>query len=111
MCKHPRVSAHHLALGGTAALLLALLGLGLSLQLGYRRGAARWPHHALYFAVVAGTLVSALLAWTSGARAWALLPAALLLLGMPCTRPGTPGHWRLAVLAAAAYALGLWGAW
>lgn len=105
------MDAHRSALVVTGALLLALLALGLSLQLGYRRGAARWPHHALYFAVVAGTGVAAALTWRAGAAAWALLPALALLLTMPRTRPGTAGHWQRALVCALAYALGAWGAW
>ncbi|WP_240741815.1 hypothetical protein [Deinococcus sp. KSM4-11] len=111
MCKHPGMDAHRLSLTVTGALLLLLLALGLSLQLGYRRNAARWPHHALYFAVVAGTGLAALLTLTAGRRWWALLPALVLLLGMPRTRPGRSAHWRLALAAALAYALGSWGAW
>ncbi|WP_412028498.1 hypothetical protein [Deinococcus yunweiensis] len=111
MCKHPGMELHRALLTVTGGLLLVLMALGLSLQLGYRRTAARWPHHALYFAVVAGTAVSALLGWRAGAAALALLPALALLLAMPLTRPGRAGHWRLAVLVLTAYVLGTWGAW
>lgn len=95
----------------TAALLLALLLLGLSLQRGWRWGVARWMHHALFFAVCVGVALSAGLSWRAGERGWALLPALGLLLLMPRTRPGQPGHWQLALGCAAAYGLGLWGAW
>ncbi|MFC4639636.1 hypothetical protein [Deinococcus hohokamensis] len=110
------MGAAHLSLGLTAALLLALLVLGVSLQLGWTHGRqgralARWPHHALFFLVVLGTAVSALLAARAGDRAWALLPALGLLLAMPRTRPGQAGHWRLALGCALAYGLGAWAAW
>ena len=100
------MEATHWSLGVTGALLVLLLGLGLSLQLGWRRGQARWPHHALFFAVCAGTALTAFLAWRAGGRGWALLPALALLLSMPATRPGRAGHWRLALLGAAAFVLG-----
>ncbi|EYB69758.1 hypothetical protein DEIPH_ctg002orf0087 [Deinococcus phoenicis] len=108
--------AAHLALLVTAALLALLLLLGLRLQVGGRRGApgarlARWPHHALFFAVCVGVLLSAGLSAWAGARGWALLPALALLLLMPRTRPGRADHWRLALVCAAAFGLGLWGAW
>jgi hypothetical protein len=111
MCKHPGMDAHRLVLAVTGALLLALMALGLSLQLGFRRHAARWPHHALYFVVILGTAGAAALAWRTGAAFWALAPALALLLGMARTRPGAAGHWRLALAAAAAYVLGAWRAW
>lgn len=101
------VGASHLALLVTAALLALLLGLGLSLQLGWRRDLARWPHHALFFAVCVGTALSAGLS----RRGWALLPALALLLLMPRTRPGRAGHWRLGLACAAVYGLGAWAAW
>jgi hypothetical protein len=103
--------AHHLALTGTALLLLALLLLGLSLQLNWRKTALRWPHHALFFAVCAGVLLSGGLALGAGSRGWALLPALALLLLMPRTRPGKAGHWRLALACALAFAGGMWAAW
>jgi cytochrome b561 len=115
------MSAAHLSLGLTAGLLLALLALGLSLQLGAdragpgrphsRRARARWPHHALFCLVVSGTALSGMRAARAGARGWALLPALALLLAMPRTRPGQAKHWRLALLCALAYTLGAWGAW
>ena len=111
MCQHPGVSALHLTLLTTGALLVTLLGLGLSLQLGWRRDRARWPHHALFFAVCAGTGLALALALLGGGRWWALLPALILLLGMTRTRPGRPGHWRLALLCAVAYGLGAALAW
>ncbi|MDO4264641.1 MAG: hypothetical protein Q4C67_10635 [Deinococcus sp.] len=101
---------HHLALLLTAALLLALLGLGLGLQL-RRFAVARAWHHRLYFAVVVGVALSGLLAWRAG-DAWLwLLPALSLLLLMPLTKPGRGGHWRLALACALAFGLGLWRAW
>lgn len=105
------VGASHVALLVTAALLVLLLGLGLSLQLGWRRNQARWPHHALFFAVCVGTALSAGLSWWAGGRGWTLLPALALLLLMPRTRPGQASHWRLALVCAAVYGLGVWGAW
>ena len=107
------MAPHRLALGLTAGLLLALLGLGLSLQLGWRRDSpgkrlARWPHHALFFAVCAGVLVSAGLA---GRRGLWLLPALLLLLTMPRTRPGRADHWQRALACALAFGVGLWAVW
>ena len=110
------MSAAGLALGVTVllwvtgALLALLMGLGLSLQLGYGRGRARWPHHALFFAVCAGVLVSGVLAALAGRRWWALLPALGLLLAMPRPRPGSPAHWRLALACAVAFVVGAWGA-
>ncbi|MFC4427418.1 hypothetical protein [Deinococcus navajonensis] len=105
------MSAVHLSLSLNATLLVGLLAFGLSLQLGRGRRRARWPHHALYFLVVVGTALSALLAAVDGGRGWALLPALGLLLTMPRTRPGQAGHWRLALLCALAYTLGAWAAW
>ena len=99
---------HHLALGLTAGLLLALLGLGLSLQVGWRRDAARWPHHALFFAVCAGVLVSGVLA---GRRGLWLFPALALLLSMTRTQPGRANHWQRALACALAFGVGAWGAW
>ncbi|MCY1702562.1 hypothetical protein [Deinococcus sp. SL84] len=101
---------HHLALLLTAALLLALLTLGLGLQL-RRFAVARAWHHRLYFAVVAGVALSAALAWRAGAAYLWLLPALALLLLMPLTRPGRAGHWRLALACALAFGAGMWGAW
>ena len=98
----------HLLLLLTAGLLLTLLGLGLALQVGWRRDLARWPHHALFFAVCAGTLLSGLLA---GRRGLWLLPALLLLLTMPRTCPGRTDHWQRALACALAFGAGLWGAW
>lgn len=105
------MTAHHLALLVTGALLAVLCGLGLGLQLGWRRAAPRAAHHLLFFAVCAGTVLGGALALLAGERWWALLPALALLLSMPGTRPGRAGHWRLALAAAAAYALGGWAAW
>ncbi len=105
------VEAHRLALLLTAALLTALLALGLSLQLGLRRAIPRVTHHALFFAVCVAVGLAAFLSLRAGARGWALLPALGLLLLMPRTRPGRADHWRLALACAAAFGLGLWGAW
>jgi hypothetical protein len=102
------VAPRHLALLLSAGLLALLLLLGLSLQLGWRRDLARWPHHALFFAVCAGVLVAGLLA---GLRGLWLLPALALLLTMPRTKPGRANHWQRALLCAAAFGLGVWGAW
>ena len=99
---------HQIALLTTTALLLSLLLLGLSLQLGWRRDLARWPHHALFFAVCVGVLVSGVLA---GKRGLWLLPALALLLSMARTRPGRADHWQRALACALAYVLGAWGAW
>ncbi|PTA67010.1 hypothetical protein [Deinococcus arcticus] len=98
--------AHQLALLLTGALLLGLLGLGLRLQLGRGGGRARWPHHALFFAVCLGTGLGGLLAQRAGQPGAALLPALALLLTMPATRPGQGNHWRRALACAAAFGLG-----
>jgi hypothetical protein len=105
------VSAYHLCVLLTGSLLALLSVLGLSLQLGWRAGASRAPHHALFFVVCAGTLLAVALGVRSGGRGWALLPALALLLLMPRTRPGRAGHWRLALACALAYTLGAWAAW
>ncbi|GBF05438.1 hypothetical protein DAERI_040198 [Deinococcus aerius] len=104
------VEPHRPLLLLAAALLAALLALGLSLQLG-RRGIPRVTHHALFFAVCAVVGVAAFLSLRAGARGWALLPALGLLLLMPRTRPGRANHWGLALACAAAFGLGAWGAW
>lgn len=112
LCEHrPEMPAYRAALLLTLALLAGLLALGLSLQVGWRRSGTRWPHHALYFLVVAGTLASGALAALAGRPAWALLPAAWALLTMPRTRPGAAGHWRRALLCAGLLALGAAMAW
>ncbi len=92
----------------TGTLLAALMLLGLSLQLGWRRQVTRWLHHALFFAVCAGLLLTLLLAWPSGRRWWALLPALVLLLTMPATKPGRADHWQRALACAVALAVGAW---
>lgn len=104
------MTPHQLTLLVTGALLTVLLGLGLSLQLGWR-GVRRRVHHLLFFLVSAGTLLAAGLAWRDGARAWALLPALALLLSMPRTRPGRADHWQRALLGAAAFLCGALVAW
>lgn len=101
----------HLPLIVTGGLLTLLLLLGLSLQLGWRRDQARWPHHALFFLVCAALLVSVLLVWREGGRWWGLLPALLALLSMPRTRPGRANHWQRALLVGLAYLLGVSLAW
>lgn len=101
----------HAVLLGTGALLLLLLALGLSLQMGWRRDQTRWPHHALFFAVSAGTFLALVLAWRAGEKWWALLPALLLLLGMTRTKAGRRHHWQLALGCAVAYGLGTGLAW
>lgn len=96
-----------LALLVTGLLLLALLTLGLGLQLGRWRTAKLW-HHALYLAVLLGTVAALALAWQLGA-AWAWLVPALVLLGlMPLTKAGRADHWRLALACALAYGVGVW---
>lgn len=105
------VDVHRLALLLTAGLLMALLALGLSLQLGWRRAIPRVTHHALFFAVCAAVGLTTILSLRAGARGWALLPTLGLLLLLPRTRPGRADHWRLALACAAAFGLGLWGAW
>jgi len=104
------MAPHHLALLGTAALLLGLLTLGLGLQQ-RRWRVARPVHHVLFFMVCGGVVLSALLAWWAPTRAGALLPALALLLTMPRTRPGGADHWRRALACAAAFGLGAWAAW
>nr|WP_026332228.1 hypothetical protein [Deinococcus apachensis] len=104
------MDAHRLALLLAAALLTALLALGLSLQRG-RRGIPRVTHHALFFAVCVMVGLAAFLSLRAGTRGWALLPTLGLLLLMPRTQPGRAAHWRLALVCAAAFGLGAWGAW
>ena len=98
------LALYHLTVSLTLLLLTLLLLLGLSLQLGFRRSAARWPHHALYFLVTAGTLLSAVLAALAGRLWWPAVALVALLLGMSRTRPGRAAHWRLAVVVAFAWA-------
>ncbi|MBB5235157.1 hypothetical protein [Deinococcus budaensis] len=104
------MAPHHLALLLTALLLLALLGVGLGAQ-SRRLRLARALHHGLFFAVCAGVVASAGLAYRAGAWAGALLPALGLLLSMPLTRPGRADHWRRALASAGLFALGAWAAW
>ncbi|ACO45650.1 hypothetical protein DEDE109153_05270 [Deinococcus deserti] len=105
------MTAAQLSLITTGALLGGLLLLGLSLQLGWRRNQARWPHHALFFAVCLGTGCSLMLTIHAGLQGWALAPALILLLTMPRTRPGSASHWQRAVLVALAYTVGAWISW
>lgn len=112
------MTAFHTALTGTLLLLAALMALGLSRQLrrqlsrqsGPAAGprAARWPHHALYFLVTAGTVLVGVLAVTSHRPWWPALGLTALLLGMSRTRPGHSAHWRLAALIAALYLAAGW---
>lgn len=102
---------HHIALITTAVLLCGLLLLGLSLQMGWRRDQTRWPHHALFFLVCVALLFTVLLTGRAGERWWALLPALLLLLSMPRTRPGRANHWQRAALVALTFMLGYWWSW
>ncbi|GGR02108.1 hypothetical protein [Deinococcus ruber] len=95
---------YHLVSATTLLLLVALLLLGLSLQLGWRRSAVRWPHHALYFLVTAGTLITAVLAALAGKPWWPAALLVLLLLAMSRTRPGRPAHWRLALVVGLGWA-------
>ncbi|ULH14641.1 hypothetical protein MF271_11545 [Deinococcus sp. KNUC1210] len=97
------LALYHLVGATTLLLLAALLLLGLSLQLGWRRSAARWPHHLLYFLVTAGTLIAAGLAGLVGKPWWPAALLVLLLLGMSRTRPGRPAHWRLALVVGAGW--------
>ncbi|MFD1730012.1 hypothetical protein ACFSC4_01090 [Deinococcus malanensis] len=83
----------------------------MGLQLGWRRDQARWPHHALFFAVCLGTGLSLALSLAGGLRGLALAPALVLLLTMPRTRPGGAGHWQRALLVAIAYGVGAWASW
>jgi hypothetical protein len=107
------VTAFHAALTCTLLLLAALMTLGLSRQLGERRGdgeriSARWPHHALYFLVMVGTLLVGVLALLGGRPWWPALLLTVLLLGMSRTRPGQSTHWQLATLIAALYLAAAW---
>lgn len=95
----------------TSALLIWLLCLGVSLQMGWRKQQARWMHHALFIAVVVGVLVFMALAWRAGLAWWLLLPSLALLLTMPRTRPGRNDHWQRALMCAAAYVLGVLLLW
>ena len=97
------LALYHGLVVGSLSLLGLLMLLGLGLQLGWRRTSARWPHHALYFAVTVGTLAAGLLAVWSGRVWWPYLPLLGLLLGMSRTRAGKPGHWQLAVAVALAW--------
>ncbi|SMB90999.1 hypothetical protein [Deinococcus hopiensis] len=110
------MDAHRLTLLVTAALLAALLALGLRLQLWRRKNASRWLHHTLFFLVCLGVALTALLTWWAegwrlGGRGTALLPALALLLLMPRTQPGRANHWKLALCCAVAFGLGAWAAW
>ena len=90
----------------TALLLAGLLLLGLSLQLGWRRNQARWSHHALYFAVILGLIITIFLFWRTDRDAWPFVPTLLLLLSMPFTRPGKANHWQRALLVALTFMAG-----
>ncbi|WP_135228723.1 hypothetical protein [Deinococcus fonticola] len=101
------MTAPHLALNVTALLLAGLLLLGLSLQRGWRQDQARWPHHALFFAVTVSLALSLFLLWRRHLPVWPLLPALALLLSMPLTRPGQANHWQRALLVTLAFMLGV----
>lgn len=109
------MSAHHLSLLVTGALLAALLRLGWYLQRGLggpgRREGDRWVHHALFLGVCVGVGLSGALAWRAGGSGAALLPALALLLSMPRTRPGRADHWQRALLCTAAFGVGAWAVW
>lgn len=48
---------------------------------------------------------------SAGLLALLLLLGLSLLLTMPRTKPGRANHWQRALLCAAAFGLGVWGAW
>ncbi|MGI8748409.1 MAG: hypothetical protein ACR2J4_08710 [Deinococcus sp.] len=97
-----------LALAATLLLFAGLYALGLALQLRVSRHRARWPHHALFFLVSASTALTGGLAWRSGRVWWPLGVALGLLLAMPATRPGRPGHALLATGCGLALGLAAW---
>lgn len=97
-----------LTLGVTLLLFAGLYALGLALQLGVSRYRARWPHHALFFLVSASTALTGALVWWSGRPWWPLALALGLLLAMPATRPGRPGHALLASGCGLALGLAAW---
>lgn len=101
------MNPHQVALTNTAALLAGLMLLGLSLQLGWRKDQARWPHHALFFAVTVSLMVTIFLLWKARIPPWPLLPALLLLLSMPRTKPGRPNHWQRALFVSLTFVLGV----
>ncbi|WP_407569296.1 hypothetical protein [Deinococcus altitudinis] len=115
------MTAFHTALAVTLLLLATLMGLGLNLQLsgrtpdhrqqGRQRGPPRRVHHVLYFLVTLGTLASGTLALFSHLVWWPFVPPLALLLGMSRTRPGTPAHWRLALLTSVVCGGVTWWAW
>lgn len=98
------MTVFHAAVSGTLVVLALLMTLGFSLQRRWWAGVGRWPHHALYLLTCLGTLACAALAGGAGRAWWPFVTLLALLLGMSRTRPGRPGHWRLAVLVAAAWA-------
>ena len=98
------LALYHTVSAATLLLLAVLMLLGLNLQLGWRRSAARWPHHALYFLVTVGTLGAAVLAALAHRPWWPAALLTLLLLGMSRTRPGRPAHWRLALVVGVGWA-------
>jgi hypothetical protein len=105
------VTAFRLALLTTLLLLAALMGLGLGLQLGWRRLADRKAHHVLYFLITLGTVVTGMLALLTGQAWWPFLLLLALLLAMSRTRPGRPAHWRLALVIAVLYTGAAWWLW
>lgn len=88
----------------TGGLLALLMLLGLARQTG--RPVPRQAHHLTYFAVCAATGGTAVYLQRQGKRGWALWPALALLLSMPRTQPGRPGHWQRALGCAALYLAG-----
>lgn len=97
-----------LTLAVTLLLFAGLYALGLALQLGASRHRARWPHHALFFLVSLGTALTGALAWGAGRPWWPLGVGLGLLLAMPATRPGRPGHALLASGCGLALGLAAW---
>lgn len=101
---------YHIALMITGGLLAGLMGLGFSLQLGWR-SSIRWLHHFLFFLVCLSVLVSGVLAFHAGLGWWPLLPTLALLLSMPATKAGQANHWQRALASALAFVLGSWLVW
>ena len=91
-----------LALAATLLLFAGLYALGLALQLGVSR------HRALFFLVSASTALTGALVWWSGRPWWPLGVALGLLLAMPATRPGRPGHALLASGCGLALGVAAW---
>ncbi len=105
------MNGFQLSLGLTLVLLAALMGLGLSRQLGRRGGPPRQAHHVLYALICLGTVSTGTLALLGGRAWWPYLPLLALLLAMSRTRPGRPAHWRLATVIALLYLGAAWWSW